>query len=144
MCADEFSIKVRFFKMKKIAVVLSTLALMSSFSAFADIKASAGSDFPFNNKDYVGEIVAAEVMQASGNKQEVLLVTEADQKSNESNVKSLSLTLNKDDYALGLMLANSMGKKIAVTFKDGNYDASSITIITDKYWNGDNSLKLAK
>ncbi|EKD71180.1 MAG: hypothetical protein ACD_46C00260G0005 [uncultured bacterium] len=118
--------------MKKISTIIFLFLSLYFTNSIAAIKVPAGLPDNNNNKDYVGTIVAAEYKAGS-----LSIVTGADPKNNDSNLRGLTLLIDGDDVPFGLTLANSVGKKIAVNFHNGiNYIINDITIITDEYWNG--------
>lgn len=114
----------------KIATLVITLIGIST--TYAAIKADGlspnGSGI---SKDYIGTIMAA-----SYDGQSVKIMTLSDTKNNESGLPGLTLTIDDKDLPFGLTLASNVGKKLAVSFADYNYDIASVSIITDEYWNG--------
>lgn len=106
-------------------------------SAFAAVKVASIPTVPFNGSDYVGEIVAAEY-QTNSNESRILIMTTGDNKNQRNQFASLTLSIDANDLPLGNTLAGSVGKKIAVIFSNGNYEIADVTIITDKYYYGDN------
>jgi hypothetical protein len=65
-----------------------------------------------------------------------MIITAGDNKDNESGIEGVSIIFDENDYALGLTLAGSVGKKVAMTFDETGSDITYLTIITDEYWNG--------
>jgi len=122
--------------MKKLISALTAMVVtMFATGAFATIEPAATEQSPYNGKDYVGQIVAASYSNDANGK-EILLMTKVD-KMNESNVTGgFTIRVTDKDIPFGLTLAGAVGKKIAVSFKNSNYEISSVDLITDEYWNG--------
>ncbi len=123
--------------MKKLISALTALVVtVFATGAFATIEPASTPQAAYNGKDYVGKIVAASYNSDDANGQEILLMTKVD-KMNESNVTGgFTIRITDKDIPFGLTLAGAIGKKIAVSFKNSNYEISSVDLITDEYWNG--------
>ncbi len=124
--------------MKKLVSTLSALTILACATAsFAEIKVGATPSQPFEGKDYVGEIDASSYeVQKNNQQQTILIMTSADPELNDSNLTGLTLVINEKDLPLGISLVNAVGKKIAVSFANANYEISYVSVVTPKYWNG--------
>jgi len=129
--------------MKKIINIITTLAIsFTATSSFAYVSFGSTPSAPNNGKDYIGTVIAANNSSTPDlSTNEITIMTKADAKLNESNIPGGAIifqTLNKAvdrDFDWGMVIAASVGKKIAVAY-DSNYKIKSVQIITDEYWNG--------
>lgn len=124
--------------MKNITRFITACSLLACLSnAFAAVSVAAVPPVPFNGSDYVGKIDAASYQTTMNDGQkEILVMTSKDDKNQDNQLSGLTLKINADDLPFGLTLASAIGKKVAVSFSNGNYDIASVTIITDKYYYG--------
>lgn len=109
-----------------------------STNVFASIKPAAQPVEPFNNSDYVGTVVSAEYTNASATngQPELLILTLPDSKNTDNKLTSFNLRIDGNDLPWGFVLANSVGKKIAVIFS-GSYDQiKSVEVVTDEFYYG--------
>lgn len=124
--------------MKKSIYTLTAISLlMSATTTFADVKVAAMPTVPFNGSDYVGVIQAASFnnTKIDGSPKVIRIMTSVDEKSG-GQIKGLTLDINNDDLPLGFTLANSVGKKVSVTFSNAAYDIAYVNIVTDEYYYG--------
>lgn len=122
--------------MKKISLFIAVIALITSMSnVFASVKGPMLPPVePFNGKVYVAKIIAAYYqVENSGVNPYVVITTTSDDKFNQSGLKKFPITIDGKDLPFGFSLMNSVGKKIAVTFLNQNYDIKQIEIVTDEY-----------
>jgi hypothetical protein len=107
----------------------------ASTMSFAAVKFSCNPQSPSNGKELVANIVGVDYEVASTTEeQSILIMLKADDKLNESNLQGGTITLTGKDLSLGMALAASIGKKVAVSTNDENLPR--VLIITDEYWNG--------
>lgn len=125
-------------KMKKIGIFLISLIItFCSSSLFAAIKVFSEIPQPPNGQDYVGVILDAQYFNEDG-KQIIRILTVNDGK-NESNLAGLHLEISGSDIPFGLVLSNSLNKKIAVYGGPQLYTGAEIhdlQMVTDEYWYG--------
>lgn len=123
--------------MKKSIYTLTAISLlMSATTTFAAVKVAAMPTVPFNGSDYVGVIQAASFNTTiDGSPKVIRIMTSVDEKSG-GQIKGLTLDINNEDLPLGFTLANSVGKKVSVTFSNAAYDIAYVNIVTDEYYYG--------
>lgn len=122
--------------MKKSILLLSAIAICAASSmSLAAVKFGYNPQNPSNGKDLVANIVGIDYEVApTSDEQSILVMLKADDKLNESNLQGGTITLSGKDLPLGMALAASVGKKVAVSIDADN--VSRVFIITDEYWNG--------
>lgn len=108
--------------------------------AVAAIKVATLPNVPYKGQDYVGKVVAAIYDVEHADQSEaasILVVTASDDENNQSKLPGLTIKIDGKDLPFGYNLINAVGKKVAVSFSNTQYDIRSISVITDQYWKGD-------
>ena len=124
--------------MKKITTILTSIFIsIAATSSFSAVKFGNAPKNQSNGKYFVGKIIAASYfIEPNTGSQAISIFTKADSKLNENNLINAGMIEFTDkDVQMGMILAASIGKDIAVGF-DANYSINVVSIVTEEFWNG--------